>query len=234
MGYQDLHKIMPANTVGVLAGLGPLAGAHFYRQLIERTSAFDDSEHLPIVLVSDNTIPSRVDHLLDKGPSPLPRFIELVHLLEAAGVSIIVIPSSTSHAYHRELQNAARVPILNLLSEVPRKIDRLGLRRPGLLATTPTVKLDLYRPYFRPEIELVYPDEETQEEVQKLVFDVKGNNDLTKLSAKLAELASRPWASRVDCMVLACTELCLFGLDEANIPVITANEVLIDAIFRAL
>ena len=78
---------LPAGTVGILGGLGPLAGAHFYKLLVEKTQAGNDSDHLPVVLISDPTIPSRVDNLFGDGPSPVPRLVALAQLLESLGVS---------------------------------------------------------------------------------------------------------------------------------------------------
>ena len=223
---------MPKGTVGILGGLGPLAGAHFYRRLIERTTAEDDSEHLPIILVSDNTVPSRVDNLLGYGPSPVPRLIHLASLLESAGASLIVVPSSTTHAYYQEIQEALDVPVLNLLSEMSEVIIRKGYRRPAILATAATVVLDLYRSYLIPQAEPVYPDAQTQAEVQALVITLKGGGDPSQLSDRLSELASRPWSKGADCMVLACTELCLFDPQDLKLPVLSATDALADAVLR--
>lgn len=40
-------------TVGIIGGVGPLAGAHFYRRLVELTPAGRDEEHIPVVLATD-------------------------------------------------------------------------------------------------------------------------------------------------------------------------------------
>lgn len=221
---------MPEGTVGILGGLGPLAGAHFYRRLIERTPAKDDSEHLSVILVSDNTVPSRVDNLLGYGPNPAPRLIQLACLLESAGASMIVILSSTTHAYYQEIQEAINVPAVNLLSEVSDVIIKKGYRRPAFLATAATAVLDLYRPYLIPQAEPVYPDAKTQAEIQELVIAVKGGSDPSQLSNRLSELISRPWAEGADCIVLACTELCLFDPQDLELPVISATDTLADII----
>ena len=232
MGAKGTYHQMPRGTVGILAGLGPLAGAHFYRSLIERTDANNDSEHISVVLVSDNTIPSRVDNLLGNGPSPLPRLIELTKLLENCGASLIVITSSTTHAYYEGIQANTNVPVINLLEEISRTIEEHGFTHPALLATTPTVRLGLYRPYFSKNTELVYPDEKTQDEIQQLVFDIKRKPNLDELSNRLAELTSRNWLNGADCLVLACTELCLFDLPQIDLPIFSANHVLAAAIIR--
>ena len=223
---------LPMGTVGILGGLGPLAGAHFYRRLIERTPVVSDSQHLPVVLVSDPTIPSRLDHLLGRGPSPVLALVHLGQFLEAAGARMIVIPSSTAHAYYQPIQESVGVPVLNLLSEVAEVVIAGGYRRPGLMATTATATLDLYRPYLAPQADPLYPDPASQEEIQELVVNLKGGGDPGQLSHTLRELAGRPWAQGADSLVLACTELCLFDLHDLELPVLSSTDVLADAVLK--
>lgn len=223
---------LPATTVGILGGLGPLAGAEFYRRLVACTPARDDAEHLGIVLVSNPNIPSRIDHLFGCGPSPLPTLITLVETLEGMGASVIAIPSSTTHAYHSEMQRAVSVPVVHLLDEVAAAVTVMGSRAPAMLATTATVQLGLYAPHFDPDVTPLYPDARSQHDVQQVVESMKAGEDPDDLAAVLVEIASRPWASSADSVVLACTELCLLSLHEAHLPILSATDVLVRAVLR--
>lgn len=227
-GSINVSEAKVRHSVGILGGLGPLAGAHFYRRLVEKTPARGDSDHLPVVLVSDPTIPSRVDNLFGDGPTPVPALVRLARLLEMMGASVIAVPSSTTHAYYSEIQEAVGAQVINLLSEVAVSVVRSGYRRPAILGTTPTVALDLYRPYFMDEAEPIYPDPVSQEEVHDLVFTLKKGGDPSQLSERLREIALRPWSKGADSMVLACTELCLFDLNDIGVPVFSATDILAD------
>jgi aspartate racemase len=231
-GVADVDHQLPTGTVGILGGLGPLAGAHFYRRLIEHTHPEGDSWHLPVILVSDPTIPSRVDNLLGDGLSPVVALVHLAQLLESAGACVIAIPSSTTHAYYEAIQEAVGVPVLNLLSEVAAVIVATGYQRPALLATTATASLDLYRPYLTPQADPIYPDATSQDEIQELVASLKGGGDPGLLSGRLSGFASRPWAQGADSIVLACTELCLFNLHDLKLPVLSSTDVLADALLK--
>ena len=230
------HDIrLPPGTVGILGGLGPLAGAHFYRRLIERTSAQNDSGHLPVILVSDPSIPSRVENLFGKGPSPVPALINLAKLLKKLGASVIAMPSSTTHAFYSDISDATEVKIINLLAEVASVIQKRGSKHPAILATTPTVDLDLYRPYLAPQAAPVYPDRATQDKIHELVFLLKSGMNINQLSELLVELISGDWAKGSDSVVLACTELCLVDTEQLknsglNAPIISATDVLADAV----
>lgn len=221
-------------TVGILGGVGPLAGAEFYRRLVERTPAQEDAQHVRVVLVSDPSIPSRVEHLLHAGQSPGPALARLAHLLQEMGASVIAVPSSTCHAYHGEIQRAVGVPVINLLAEVAAAVTAGGYRRAALLATTPTVTLDLYGPYLGAEVQTLYPDPTSQDEVQQIVADVKSGGDRNYLSKRLREVVSRQWALQADCVVLACTELCLLDRVDRRRRTVSATDVLVDAVLRSV
>lgn len=231
-GRPDAGPPPAAGTIGILAGLGPLAGAHFYRRLVEATPAADDAGHLGVVLLSDPTIPSRVEHLLGAGPSPEAALVRLARTLQRAGASAIAIPSSTTHAYHRQIQDGVTVPVINLLSEVAAAITRAGSRTPALLVTTATARLGLYQPHLAVGVQARYPDPECQQQVQDLVAAVKSGGRVGDLAARLQELADRPWADGADAIVLGCTELCLFEFTGTRLPVLSATEVLVEAVLR--
>ncbi|MHB1627079.1 MAG: aspartate/glutamate racemase family protein [Bacilli bacterium] len=89
-------------TAGILAGLGPLAGAYFYRRIIELTPGSNDEEHIPVVLIAEPSIPSRIRHLEGAGESPVPKLLEAIRKLVAAGADFIAIPSSTTHIFYPE------------------------------------------------------------------------------------------------------------------------------------
>ncbi len=198
-------------TLGVLAGLGPLAGAHFYRRLIELTAAANDEEHIPVVLISEPSIPSRIRYLEGVGDSPAPKLQEVVRRLAAAGAEWIVIPSSTTHIFYPDLAAASPVPILSLISVVTSGIVAARRRTVGILATTPTRSWRVYDGAFaQAGLEAVYPDDASQNEITEIIARVKGavgSGAPVDLGERLLDVAGRPWSKRIDGLLLACTEI---------------------------
>lgn len=224
------HAISP-KTVGILAGLGPLAGAFFYQRLIHLTPATSDQQHLKVLLVSDPGIPSRVNHLLGCGPSPAPVLQSLARQLQDWGADILVIPSATTHAYFQEISSVVTIPVINLLAEVGATLSRLAYRRVAFVATSATAQLRLFDPYLPQGVEAVYPDGATQRDVQQLVDAVKGGAPLEMLQSQLASIALKPWAAGASCLVLGCTELPLIAPEAAlPIPLLSVTDVLVQAL----
>ncbi|MCL6454594.1 MAG: amino acid racemase [Alicyclobacillus sp.] len=210
-------------TMGIIGGLGPLAGAHFYRRLVELTPAGRDEEHIPVVLVSDPTVPSRIDHLSGRGESPLPQLVAVCQRLVQAGADAIALPSTTTSIYQPQLAEQVPVPILSLIEEVAEVVAASGCRRVGVLGTTPTRTFAVYEQAFaRRGMTAAYPDEASQAEVMAVIHAVKaasgGNaraaNPLAALHTRIAAVAARAWAQDVDALLLGCTELPVLFPDE--------------------
>jgi len=234
-------------TVGILAGLGPLAGAHFYRRVVELSPASNDQEHLRTLMISDPTIPSRIAHLNGTGLSPVPALQQVVQQLEAAGADFIVMPSTTTSIYLPELRKSAKVPMISLIDEVTQEIAQLGLKTVGVLATTPTRTYGVYANAFQAaDIDSVYPDDVSQDEVMRIIGQVKAGV-VGESTDAIYEIACRPWSWGVDGLLLACTEVpVIFPLDAehrfANEPfvenqwrsprVLSATDILARAVVR--
>ncbi|KUO95681.1 aspartate/glutamate racemase family protein [Ferroacidibacillus organovorans] len=208
-------------TLGVIAGLGPLAGAHFYRRLIELSPATMDSEHIPVILMADPTVPSRIEHLMGIGESPVPKLVEMARKLVQAGAELIAIPSTTTSIYQREIANHVEVPMVSLIEEVTSRIAKTPHRKIGIMGTTPTRTFQVYEESFRKAgLEAYYPDDRTQSEIAEIISSVKEASTfhhsaldghvhakIEDLGKQVIQLAQRPWSCKLDGILLACTEL---------------------------
>ena len=208
-----------SKTLGILAGLGPLAGAHFYRRCIELTPACSDAEHLSVVLISERSIPSRLDHLANRGPSPAKALGAVAQRLVGAGAEVLAIPSTTTHAYYSEIVASVTIPVLNLVDLVALEIARHGSLRAGIVATSPTRDYGLYDQAFAEYgIQAVYPDPKTQQEITTIINGVKSSGSNDSWGRRLVQTMGEAWAQDADSLVLACTETpVVFPRDSLNL-----------------
>lgn len=87
-------------AIGVVGGMGPMAGIDLVRAVFEETNANVDQEHLPVALISyPGQIPDRSAWLADPdAPTPLPGILDILRRLEQSGCSVAGIPCNTAHA----------------------------------------------------------------------------------------------------------------------------------------
>lgn len=225
-------------TVGIIGGLGPLAGVHFYQRLIELTPSGSDEDHVPIRLWSSPEIPSRINHLRGRGPSPVPALVRIAQGLITAGAEFLVIPSSTTHYYYNNIASTVSVTVLNLLEEVAQTIANTSVKRVAIVATTPTVEFTLYQSAFaKHELMLIYPDPVSQTEIMDVIYAVKSGQPRQELQEPVLSIVQKPWMKSADCVLLACTELPLIfphkiWLDQEGLPLFDATDILARATIR--
>lgn len=196
--------------LGVLGGMGPLAGATFMQRLTLLTPATRDQDHIPAVLWSDPRVPDRTAARLSGGADPLPALLRGVRGLEAAGCGAIAIACNTAHGWFDEMQAATRLPILHIVEAAADELLRLGVVSGpvGLLATRGTLAMGLYQDRFmqRGHDCLVPPDDEMNAVVMPAIDAVKANRP-AEAYAPLAEAAHRLMARGARAVVLGCTEV---------------------------
>lgn len=196
--------------LGILGGMGPLAGADFLAKLTSATPATCDQEHIPVILYSVPQIPDRTEAMLRGGASPLPAMLAGVRALKSAGAVLVAIPCNTAHYWYDELVSQGELPILHIADAVIRALKHQGIGNTtiGLMGTRGTLAAGFYQQRFAKLgltcIENLPDEHETL--VAAAIAEVKGNR--LDSAAKLAAAAAQKLFDRgVTRVVLGCTEL---------------------------
>ncbi len=222
-------------TVGIMGGMGPLATADLFYNIISATKAECDTDHVPLIIDSDTSVPDRTRAILHGGESPLSQLCTMAKKLEYMGADVIAISCNTSHYYFSDICEAVNVPVINMIEETARAAAKRGCSAVMLLATDATVKMGLYAERFaKYGIDIRIPSEQLQKQVMSLIYDcVKGGRYDTDITEFL-ELLRRETEDGCP-LVLGCTELPIafdrFGIDGYDI--IDPSKILARAIIRA-
>jgi len=146
-GQNAGHDPFSAPFLGVLGGMGPMAGAAFMARLTALTDAGSDQEHIPTILWSDPRVPDRPSGYLGTGVDPLPWMQHGVAQLERMGARAIAIPCNTAHLWYEQLAAATGATVLHIVRAVVKDLKRKGVQggRIGLLGTAVTLQLELYQ-----------------------------------------------------------------------------------------
>jgi aspartate racemase len=136
---------MAEPIIGVLGGMGPLAGADLLARLTLATPAARDQHHVRAVLWSDPTVPDRTEAAVAGGPSPLPAMPAGVRVLEAAGAGCLAIPCNTAHLWAGEIASATRLRLIHIVDAAAAALAARGIAGGtiGLLGTAATLRLGL-------------------------------------------------------------------------------------------
>ncbi|MDR2789095.1 MAG: aspartate/glutamate racemase family protein [Candidatus Accumulibacter sp.] len=199
--------------IGIVGGVGPAATVDFLDKIVRNTPARRDQEHLKVVVEQNPQIPDRTAHLLSGGADPTIALYAACKRLEADGADIVAIPCNTAHAFVARIQPFLSIPIVNMLLETVRYIQRNhgGRAKVGLLATSGTIASRVYHEVIIPAgFEVLVPDAENQHGVMNAIYGPKGvKAGFTE--GECAEELRRALISLVrrgaEVIILGCTEL---------------------------
>lgn len=219
--------------LGVLGGMGPLAGADFVAKLVRATPAVADADHIPVLLWSVPQVPDRLAAMEGRGPSPVPMLVDALRTLAGCGVVRVAIACNTAHYWYDELVAGGGVPILHIADAAARALSRpAGTgraapaaaaapgRRVALLATRGTHAAGFYPPRLAAAGHRVLPHDEPiqQRFIDPAIEAVKacrldeagalmaGALDALDSAAAHAARQGREDAI-IDAVLLGCTEL---------------------------
>jgi aspartate racemase len=217
--------------IGIVGGMGPLAGVYLQQLIIEATPARRDQDHFQVVCFTNPHVPERMQSLADDGGS---RYADAVRasarLLVDAGVSHIVIPCNTAHARLTEIRRGVDVPIVNMVElALQALVGQYGRgRRVGLLATTGTLEQRVYQDGL-PDVALdwILPQEADQRRVSEAILAVKANEG-SRAAGDLCDVSRALVGRGASVILVGCTELSM-GLDAlrpAGVPLVDPLRIL--------
>jgi aspartate racemase len=238
--------------IGIVGGIGPLAGIDLYRQILENTDARTDQEHVPVMLASvSHEIADRTEFLLRKSTeNPAYALANVVTLLEQAGARTIGLACNTAHAPEimdvvSQLLTArgSAVEIVNMIDETVRTIqaNSTGTQRIGVLCTSGTYQARLYQDKLETsgfEVALL-PFERHDAIVQDAIFNpgyglkslaAPSQQSLHQLNAAIEELKNLG----AQAIILGCTEIGMveqkLGFQGLNLEIYNPNTILARAL----
>jgi len=205
---KELNKNIMKKKLGIIGGMGPLAAAFFYRAVVEMTEASSDQEHIITYMISDPTVPKRVEFILgESGDSPEAALIDIARRLEEMGAEIIAMPCVTAHYFFEKISSSVSVPVINMLEQTVRYLKSSGIKSVGILATKATLKSGIVQTALENAgIEAFVPDEKENEIISGVIFEEikKGKRADTDSLLEVMDSLIRRGAEK--CLI-ACTDL---------------------------
>ena len=192
-------------TVGILGGMGPDATVLLMHRILQKVHALDDSDHIPLIVMQNPQVPSRIAHLIHQtGESPAPILANMARALERAGAKALAMPCNTAHVFDHVIKDASNVPFLDMRDAT---IAALPKGKIGILAS-PAVRLAgvFDAGFARANLTAVWPEDEGA--VLTLVQAVKRGETVERLGPVFAKIGAQLVQS-CDHVMIACTELSL-------------------------
>lgn len=218
-------------SLGIIGGLGPAAGAYYYRRLLESANARSEKRE-PLLVPAD--LRTVLDYANAGDGSGLARYLAtLLELLADSGCDLAAISAVTPHVCIAELTSLASMPIVNLLSAVRAAVEERGVRKVVLFGTRVVMESALFGSLSN--VEVVPPTAAEVDAIETLYSEIAfrggGQVEREALAAAADRIIRR---ERVDAVLLAGTDLsALFESDPPDFPAIDAADVHLAAIRKS-
>jgi aspartate racemase len=221
-------------SIGIIGGMGPLATSDLFKKIIDLTDAKSDQEHIHIYVDCNTNIPDRTKAILGGGDDPVPELVRSGVRLQSMGADVLVMPCNTAHYFYDRITPFFDIPLLNMLKETAKEINKRQISKIGLLATDGTIQSGVYHTVFADMgIDLVIPSPMKQTSVMEIIYQgvkaLNRNFNVNDFCGTVDELFEKG----AEVLVLGCTELPVaFEMFHIDRPAIDPTSVLAEAAIR--
>jgi len=219
-------------TSGIIGGLGPETTADFYLDIVFSCQERNRVQR-PEILIASVPLPYTVEEdAIAKNKNIekcLPFIIKEAKRLEKAGADFIVMPCNSLHVFIKELRNAVKVPVLSIVEETLKFLKKEKMKKVGIVATSATARSRLYEKAFeKNNIEYAVPNDFQQAKIGKIIHHLVTGRQTNKDRKELIKIING-LEGKVDCVILACTDLQLLIPEHARMKIFDTMKILADA-----
>jgi aspartate racemase len=225
-----------SKVIGIVGGMGPLAGNELMNRITRNTPAASDQDHLPVILASFPADIADRTRFLEGKEKENPGFAigRVIQRLESAGASVIGLACNTSHvpSIFNTVKETLRmrnsnVQLLSMPVETCRYIQNNlpAVKRVGLMTTNGTYRSGMYQHLLQSAgYEVVNAEPVFQNHViHRMIYDPEWGIKATPsgISAQVKSLQQEALdffaSNNTDAIILGCTEFSLlFGGDNVR------------------
>lgn len=202
-----MKYVINGKKLGVLAGMGPAAGAEFLRLLTIKAPASADQEHPVVYLLSDTQIPDRSPAILGKGPSPLQHIRSGLEQLIGMGADILACPCNSAHYFIDLFAEPLDKPLIHIIEETVLAAKSASPNGAWMISTLGTRQSGLYQKYAdKHNYQLFIPNDAQAQLSQECIAYIKAN-EFGRAAKVMEQLVGELWQERDTLIMTACTEL---------------------------
>jgi len=219
--------------LGIIGGLGPETTSEFYLDVIFSCQKKDKTNR-PLIIISSVPLPYQIEEdAISKNVGIercLPFLIEEAKRLEKSGADFIVMPCNSLHIFINDLRKSVKIPVLSIVEETVRFLKDNKMKKVGIVSTSATIKNRLYEDAFTENnIAFESPNDLQQEKMGKFIYNLVMGQQNNRDREELVKIIDSFESKKVDCVVLACTDLQLLIPKHPTMKIFDTMKIFSDA-----
>ena len=198
-------------VIGIIGGMGPEATVEVMRQIIRRTPARDDADHVRMLVDNNPKVPSRIAFLLEGGAvDPAPSLVSMARGLERSGATMLAMPCNTAHAFAPAIRDAVNIPFIDMIDAAladVRSTAPAGTVRFGVLGSPALRRIGIFDNKCRDsDLVPVYCDATGDATALATIRAIKTGDLSSKVLRDYQALKQTLFRAGADVVLVCCTE----------------------------
>ena len=217
--------------IGLIGGIGPAATDFYYRRLISTFASKKAALELTIVHADTPTLLSNL--ATNNASAQVVIYTRLTNRLFAAGAECVVVTSIAGHFCIDAFKAVSPLPVVDMISEVSRAVEKRGLKRIGILGTRRAMETRFYGGVASAEI--IPPSGQDLDDVDQAYIAMAASGVATEAQRLVFNTVSRKLLEENDAeaIMLGGTDLALvFSQQDTAFPLVDCAAIHVDAIVR--
>lgn len=201
----------PTKIIGILGGMGPLATASFFADVISvcqtKYGAEQDTDY-PKIFLYNTALYGFNETGFSKPDLVREQLISDTKKLENWGADFIVIPCNTVHFFIGDMRSELKIPIISIVDSTIDKIKKTNFKKIGILSSLSSRELGLYeKKLVNNGFEIIITTKEEQRLLDSVVLAVMSGNHGKMEKEILVDVINRMKKNGAEAIILGCTEL---------------------------
>jgi aspartate racemase len=217
--------------IGLIGGIGPAATDFYYRRLISTFASKKLALDLTIVHADTPTLLGNLAG--NDGSAQVAIYTRLTNRLVAAGAECVVVTSIAGHFCIDAFKAVSPLPVIDMISEVGRAIEKRGLKRIGILGTRTAMETRFFGGVVSAEI--IPPSGNDLHDVHDAYVTMAATGVATDAQRVIITAACRRLLKDrgVEAIMLGGTDLALiFNEQTSDFPLVDCAGIHVEAIVR--
>lgn len=216
--------------LGIIGGLGPDSTARFYLDIIKYFKIKNPATYPSIVIDSVSFDKHLEGEIIveNKNENKMKKIlINSAKRIKKSGVDVCVMPCNTLHIFFNDMSK--KVNMISIIDSVIDEVKIKKLKKVLLLATTKTIKSEIYsKAFLKNNINFIIPSDVDQKKISKIIIKILSDKYSQKDFGLLKEIIYKFKKNGVDSIILGCTDfdIILDDLKKLDIKIIDSLDVL--------
>jgi aspartate racemase len=198
-------------VIGIIGGMGPEATVELMRQIIRRTPARDDADHVRMLVDNNPKVPSRIAYLLEGGDvDPAPTLVSMARGLERSGATMLAMPCNTAHAFAPAIRDAVGIPFVDMIDAAlddVRETSPAGNVRFGVLGSPALRRIGTFdKKCDGTDLQPLYSNEGDEAAALAIIRSVKSGDLGPDVLARYQAIKQGLFRAGASLVLVCCTE----------------------------